>query len=94
MTNLKATDTVKMDLSTPFCAYTFFTGLRAAGCDPIVANGGLYWSFVESSLGNLGKWAARQDPDGKLRTQYARAMWDARASDDEIIPLGAAPELA
>ena len=94
MTNLAATATINIDPSTPFCAYTFYTGLRAQGCDPIVRNGGLHWRIGESLMGNLGEWAARHDPGGKLQMDYARSMWAARTSDDEVILLGAAPELA
>lgn len=94
MTNLNLKASAGIDPSTSFCAYTYYTSLRAQGSDPIVRNGGLYWSVGESSNDDLHKWAARQDPKGALRIQYARMMWSARASDDEIIELGAAPELA
>ncbi|WP_234683991.1 hypothetical protein [Bradyrhizobium monzae] len=89
MTNLGATATIKIDPSTQFCAYTYFSGLRAQGCDPIVRNGGLHWLVGESSVSNFHEWAALHDPDGNLRIEYARAMWSTRASDDEIIALGA-----
>lgn len=94
MTNLNLKASAGIDPSTSFCAYTYYTGLRAQGSDPIVWKGGLYWHVGTSSIGNLGEWAARHDPDGKLRMEYARMMWAARASDEEVIPLGAAPEMA
>lgn len=94
MTNLCGGATIKIDPSTPFCAKTYYIGLRAKGCDAIIRNGGLYVLLNESSGGNLDKWAALHDPDGALRLECARAAWAGRTSDDEIILLGAAPELA
>lgn len=89
MSDLNLNASASIDPSTPFCPRTYFHGLREAGSNPLVHGGGLYWSVGESSTGNLGKWAARHDPDGKLQMDYARAMWSTRASDDEIIALGA-----
>ncbi|SDJ62678.1 hypothetical protein SAMN05216338_10578 [Bradyrhizobium sp. Rc2d] len=89
MNNLNHKASAAIDLSTPFCAYTYYTGLRAKGCDPIVARGGLHCGVVGDSTRNLHEWAARHDPDGKLRIDYARMMWAVRASDDEVILLGA-----
>ncbi|WP_339033757.1 hypothetical protein WHZ78_18370 [Bradyrhizobium symbiodeficiens] len=94
MINLDAAATVKIDLSTPFCAYTYFSAMRQAGCDPMVVRGGLYWSVAESLMGNLHEWAARHDPKCALRGQYARMMWSVRAPGDEVIQLGAVPRLA
>ncbi|MHC2295373.1 hypothetical protein [Bradyrhizobium barranii] len=74
MTNLSDAATIKIDLSTPFCAQTYYAHLRAEGCDPIIG---------------AGDWAARHDPKGTLRLEHARAAWAERTSDDEIILLGA-----
>ncbi|MCP1765551.1 hypothetical protein [Bradyrhizobium japonicum] len=92
MTNLCGGATIKIYPSTPFCAKTYYTGLRAKGCDPIIRNGGLLLN--ESSGDNLDKWAALHDPDGALRLECARAAWAGRTSDDEVVLLGAAPMLA
>lgn len=95
MINLDVPATVKIDLSTPFCAYTYYTGLRHAGCEPFVNKFGLYQGLDGDPVAQLtlGKWAAHHDPRGTLRIDYARMMWAARAPDDEIIPLGAKPKL-
>ncbi|MBR0903344.1 hypothetical protein [Bradyrhizobium liaoningense] len=85
MNNLGANANISLDPSTPFSPGAYFHGVREAGCNPFVANGGLYQSVGAS---DLNKWAARHDPDGSLRLKYARMMWAARASDDEIIELG------
>lgn len=89
MTNLSVAATIEP--STPFCSYTYFTGLRGEGGNPFVANGGLYQSVTEGSKSarEFNEWAARHDPDGALRLEYARAMWSVRSSDDEVILLGA-----
>ena len=58
MTNLSDAATIKIDLSTPFCAQTYYVHLRAEGCDPIIG---------------AGDWAARHDPKGTLRLEHARA---------------------
>lgn len=95
MSNLNLKASAGIDLSTPFCAYTYCTGLRAQGCEPVVQRGALYINLESgASASEVGRWAARHDPKGTLRIEYARMMWSARASDDEIIRLGAAPELA
>jgi hypothetical protein len=77
-----------------FLCEDVYTGLRAKGCDPIIRNGGLYVLLNESSGGNLDEWAARHDSNGSLRLEHARAARAKRTSDDEVILLGAAPELA
>lgn len=89
MINLDANASITVDPSTPFCAYSYYSGLRAEGRDPIVRNGALHVLVKESSENNYGRWAALRDPSGDLRLDYARAMWAARTSDDEVILLGA-----
>jgi hypothetical protein len=86
MTDLDLNASAGIDLSTQFCAKTYYTGLRDAGCDPVVY--ALHIHLGESSVSNLNKWAARHDPDGALRLECARAAWAKRTSDDEIIALG------
>ncbi|MGY3082370.1 hypothetical protein ACVWZZ_008778 [Bradyrhizobium sp. LM6.10] len=88
MTNLGNIATGIIDPSTSFCAHTYYAGLRAKGCDPVVYKGGLHWLVGESSTGNLNAWAAHQDLDGSLRLEHARATWAERASDDDVILLG------
>ena len=83
--NLKASAGV--DPSTPFFAGTYYTGLRAEGCDPVIRDGGLH--MLLNGASEFGAWAALHDPDGSARLEYARAAWAARTSNDEIILLGA-----
>lgn len=85
MINLDTTATVNIDPSTTFCAMTYYTGLRAKDCDPIVYKGGLHWLVGESSTGNLNAWAAHHHLAGSLRLEYARAAWAERTSDDDVI---------
>lgn len=89
MTNLDANASITVDPSTPFCAYTYYTGLRAEGRDPIVRDGAFFVSVGDSLVNNLDRWAALRDPSGDERLDYARALWAARTSDDEVILLGA-----
>jgi hypothetical protein len=79
---------IATDLNARFNADTYYTGLPAEGCDPVIRGGALHLLLNGSSGGNLGKWAARQDPDGSLREEYARAAWAKRTSDDDVILLG------
>ncbi|UPT93853.1 hypothetical protein J4G48_0031570 [Bradyrhizobium barranii subsp. apii] len=85
MTDSVVTAPDHIDPSTPFCAEAYFHALREAGCDPVVFSGGLYQNVGASEI---NQWAGRHDRSGKLRLEYARAMWASRASDDEIIALG------
>lgn len=91
MTDFEVDASITIDPSTPFCAYTYYTGLRAEGGNPFVANGGLYQSVTGGSktAREFNEWATRHDTDGALRLEYARAMWATRASNDAVILLGA-----
>ncbi|MGY4370731.1 hypothetical protein ACVW1A_006796 [Bradyrhizobium sp. LB1.3] len=90
MSDLNLNASASIDPSTPFCAHTYYAGLRAKGCDPVVYKGGLHWLVGESSTGNLHAWAAHHDLDGSLRLEHARTAWATRTSDDEAILLGTA----
>lgn len=89
MSDFEVAASITIDPSTPFCAYTYYTGLRAEGRDPIVRDGAFCVRVGDSSENNFGQWAALRDPSGDLRLDYARALWAARTSDDEVILLGA-----
>src|SRR5258707_15558978 len=88
MNNPTTNANVSINPSTPFCARTYYAGIRAEGCNPVIHDGGLHFLLNESSDDNLGKWAALHDPEGSLRLDHARAAWEKRTSDDEIILLG------
>ncbi|MET4091278.1 hypothetical protein [Bradyrhizobium sp. S3.5.5] len=94
MTDLNVNASAGVDLSTPFCAHAYYAGIRAKGCNPVVYKGGLHVLLKGASTDSLNTWAARHDLDGSLRLDHARTAWAKRTSDDELILLGAAPELA
>jgi hypothetical protein len=76
MTNLGATTTIKIDPSTPFCAYTYYSRLRAKGCNPVAYKGGLHVLLKGASTDSLNTWAARHDLDGSLRLNHATRCVD------------------
>ena len=86
MSNLNLDAIASVHSSTPFCADTYYAGLRAAGCDPVIRDGAVH--MLLNLAPELDAWAAHQDPDGSLRIEYARAVWAKRTSDEEAIPLG------
>jgi hypothetical protein len=87
MNNPTTNANLSIDPSTPFSAHTFYAVLRAKGSDPTVRNGGLHVLLNEGPTG-VGLWAAKGDPSGSVRMDYARAAWAKRTSDDEIVLLG------
>jgi hypothetical protein len=90
MTDSAAIVSDQIDPSPLFCERTFFQKIREEGCNPIARDGGLYIDFINSAaVRDAGRWAALHDPDGALRLEYARAAWEDRRTDDEVILLGA-----
>jgi hypothetical protein len=90
MTDSAAIVSDQIDPSPLFCERTFFQKIREEGCNPLVTQNGLYTGFVNSAaVRDAGRWAALHDPDGTLRLEYARAAWEDRRTDDEVILLGA-----
>src|SRR5690348_5982903 len=60
-----------------FDAALFFSILLAGGDNPQIRYGGLHCGIHPSSkiIREAGQWAARHDPTGELRLEYARAIW-------------------
>lgn len=67
MTDLDANASITVNPSTPFCAYTYYTGLRAEGRDPMVRDGAFFVSAGDSLENNLDRWAALRDASGDVR---------------------------
>jgi hypothetical protein len=80
---------ITIDLSAPFDAHQFYVQMRDWGLNPYVSTSGVYCG-VNGPIEDMRvfEWAAKDDPDGSKRREHARAAWEGRASDDEIIPLG------
>jgi hypothetical protein len=96
MSDLNLNASAGIDPSTPFCARTYFEKIREEGCNPIVRDCAFYIYLTSTGDTGAGRWAALQDPDGTARKEYARAAWDNRRNDNEVILLGtgALPDLA
>ena len=93
MTNLNSNASVTIDPSTPFCARTYYAGLRDLGADPFVAqppNGSLgeYSTVRSGDVSALCRWAINGDPDRSIRREYAIAAWENRAEGQELVLLG------
>jgi hypothetical protein len=98
MTNLNSNASVAIDPSTPFCARTYYAGLRDLGVDPLVrqnpADGSLGEYFTVGPNNGVGDvsapytWAMNGDPDRSLRREYAIASWENRAEGQEVVLLG------
>jgi hypothetical protein len=94
MTNLNSNASVAIDPSTPFCARTYYAGLRDLGVDPFVAqppNGSLgEYSSARGAgaVSALHRWAINGDPDRSLCREYAIAAWENRAEGQEVVLLG------
>lgn len=73
-----------------FNAASFYSVLRANGCDPVVHNGALHMGLNEGSAAVIavGQWAAHHDPTGAARLEFARAAWNSRSPRTEIVKLG------
>jgi hypothetical protein len=93
-------NTLRFNLSAPFDAHTFYSGLRSIGADPLVAqmpDGSLgEYAMIGANNGvgdtrALYAWAVSGDPDGSLRSQYARSIWKSRPAGDSCTELQWAP---
>ncbi|MCA6107725.1 hypothetical protein [Bradyrhizobium cenepequi] len=97
MDNLTINANISIDPSTPFCARTYYAGLRALNVNPCIrqkSDGGFAeFSAVGHEVGDVSKlarWAMTADPDWSIRKAYAFSVWDNRpASECQLVPLGA-----
>ncbi|SCB35965.1 hypothetical protein GA0061099_1005401 [Bradyrhizobium yuanmingense] len=94
MSNLNLNASAGVDLSTPFCARTYFHGLREAGVRPYASahtgktGHGRYCDDPEANVRALPwhRWACKQDPDQKVRDNYVVALLDKhRRTDDDLV---------
>jgi len=94
-TDLKANANTTIDPSTPFCAKTFFGGLREIGAAPYAVShsGGAGWGFslanyeANTLMDGWHEWAQRMDPNAELRREHVCSVL-AEASERVMVPLG------
>lgn len=86
-----------LDPSTPFCARTYFEGLRRAGCEPyaVIRDEEKGWgsSFANTEANRraetFGLWAARMDADQAMVRAYVDSVLSGhRVESLAVIPLG------
>ena len=78
------------DLLDSFDVGLFYWKLRIEGCNPVIRDGALHMQLNEDSAAvrSIGQWAARHDPSGAARLEYARLAWEARSPLTEFVLLG------
>jgi hypothetical protein len=94
-TDLKTNTSITVDPSTPFCASTFFRGLREIGAAPyaIKHSDGAGWGFSLSNyeanrlMEGWHEWANRTDPNAEIRREHVCGVL-AEAGNRVMIPLG------
>jgi hypothetical protein len=91
MADTTITDTV--DPTAPFDAAQYFKTLFDWGMAPYAREWeGEIWIGQSvngpDEMEMLFLWAKNCDPDGKLRAEHARALWERRAVDVPCVPLG------
>ncbi|MCP1765012.1 MULTISPECIES: hypothetical protein [Bradyrhizobium] len=94
MTNFNLNASASVDPSTPFCARTFFQGLREAGVGPYAtAQAGRrgYVSSLNDPAANerarpWHQWLLQQDPEQAKVDAYVLALLDKhRHTDDDLV---------
>lgn len=73
-----------------FTAALFYSILRSEGGNPFIRNDALYIDVVRASglARDTGRWAAFHDPNGAIRLEYARSVWNARRPGTDVVELG------
>src|SRR6185437_1633223 len=97
MSDLSFNASAGIDVSTAFCAHTYYAALRGLGADPTVrlqpdGSIGLHVLVGADNSegdGTLEPWARNGDPDFSIRKEYARAAWANRDLEDEVVLVGA-----
>lgn len=94
MTDLNINASLSIDPSTPFCARTYFQGLRAAGVRPYASSHAGRDSsgrWLDDGDANVRAqpwydWSHKQDPNQKQEGEYVVALLDKhRHTDDDLV---------